>query len=105
MTKTSRSGSASFTPSPPAIDFAAHARSLGAHAEQVKTIHDLEGALERARRADRTAVVVIETDPARPFTGGGAWWDVPVPEVSVRAEVQAARQAYDIARRRQRSGG
>ena len=51
------------------MDFAAHARSLGAHAEQVKTIGDLEGALERARRADRTAVVVIETDPARPFTG------------------------------------
>ena len=44
----------------------AHARSLGAHAEQVKTIGDLEGALERARRADRTAVVVIETDPAGP---------------------------------------
>jgi 3D-(3,5/4)-trihydroxycyclohexane-1,2-dione acylhydrolase (decyclizing) len=91
-------------PEAPAIDFAAHARSLGAHAEQVKTIPDLEGALERARRADRTSVVVIETDPARPFTGGGAWWDVPVPEVSVRPEVRAARQAYDQARRRQRSG-
>ena len=50
-------------------------------------------------------VVVIETDPGRPFTGGGAWWDVPVPEVSTRPEVQAAREAYDAARRRQRSGG
>ncbi len=89
----------------PAVDFAAHARSLGAHAEQVKTIGDLEGALERARRAERTAVVVIETDPARPFPGGGAWWDVPVPEVSPRPEVRAAREAYVGARRRQRSGG
>jgi 3D-(3,5/4)-trihydroxycyclohexane-1,2-dione acylhydrolase (decyclizing) len=102
-------GGASFNnllgPEAPAIDFAAHARSLGAHAEQVKTIGDLEGALERARQADRTSVVVIETDPARPFTGGGAWWDVPVPEVSARPEVRSAREAYDTARRRQRAGG
>ena len=102
-------GGASFNnllgPEAPAVDFAGHARSLGAHAEQVKTIADLEGALERARRADRTAVVVIETDPARPFSGGGAWWDVPVPEVSPRPEVRAAREAYEAARRRQRSGG
>ncbi len=92
-------------PDVPAVDFAAHARSLGAHAEQVKTIADLEGALERARLRDRTAVVVIETDPARPFPGGGAWWDVPVPEVSARPEVRAARQAYDAARRPPRAGG
>jgi 3D-(3,5/4)-trihydroxycyclohexane-1,2-dione acylhydrolase (decyclizing) len=102
-------GGASFNnllgPEAPAIDFAAHARSLGAHAEQVKTVPDLEGALDRARRADRTAVVVIETDPARPFTGGGAWWDVPVPEVSARPEVRAAHEAYDAARRHQRPRG
>jgi 3D-(3,5/4)-trihydroxycyclohexane-1,2-dione acylhydrolase (decyclizing) len=101
-------GGASFnnllTPEAPAIDFAAHARSLGAHAEQVKTVTDLEGALDRARRADRTAVVVIDTDPGRPFAGGGAWWDVPIPEVSARPEVLAARKAYDAARRRQRTG-
>ena len=102
-------GGASFNnllgPEAPAVDFAAHARSLGAHAEQVKTVADLEGALERASRSDRTAVVVIETDPGRPFTGGGAWWDVPVPEVSARPEVRSARAAYDAARRRQRPGG
>ena len=102
-------GGASFNnllaPEAPAIDFAAHARSLGAQAEQVKTVADLEGALERAHRADRTSVVVIETDPGRPFTGGGAWWDVPIPEVSPRPEVQAAREVYDAARRRQRAGG
>jgi 3D-(3,5/4)-trihydroxycyclohexane-1,2-dione acylhydrolase (decyclizing) len=92
-------------PDAPAVDFAAHARSLGAHAEQAKTIADLEGALERARRSDRTAVVVIETDPTRPFPAGGAWWDVPVPEVSTRPEVRAARRAYDAARRHQPAGG
>ena len=34
---------------PPAIDFAGHARSLGAAAESVKSIGDLEAALARAR--------------------------------------------------------
>ncbi len=92
-------------PDAPAVDFAAHARSLGAHAEQVKTVADLEGALERALLRDRTAVVVIETDPARPFPGGGAWWDVPVPEVSARPEVRAAREGYEAARRQPRAGG
>jgi len=90
---------------PPAIDFTAHARSLGALAEQVKSIADLEGALERARAADRTAVVVIETDSSASTAAGGAWWDVPIPEVSPRAEVRAARERYLEARHRQRLGG
>ena len=89
---------------PPAIDFAAHARSLGAVAEQVKSIADLEAALERARAADRTAVVVIETDPVGTTAAGGAWWDVPIPEVSARPEVRTARERYLEARRRQRLG-
>ncbi|HEV8676583.1 MAG TPA: 3D-(3,5/4)-trihydroxycyclohexane-1,2-dione acylhydrolase (decyclizing) [Methylomirabilota bacterium] len=87
---------------PPAIDFAAHARSLGAVAEQVKSIADLEAALVRAKAADRTAVVVIETDPAAPTAAGGAWWDVAVPEVSERAEVRAARKRYEAGQARQR---
>jgi 3D-(3,5/4)-trihydroxycyclohexane-1,2-dione acylhydrolase (decyclizing) len=102
-------GGASFNnrldPGHPRVDFAAHARSLGAAAEQVKTVADLEAALGRARAADRTTVVVIETDPAAPFAEGGAWWDVPVPEVSARPEVRAARDAYDVARQHQRLGG
>jgi 3D-(3,5/4)-trihydroxycyclohexane-1,2-dione acylhydrolase (decyclizing) len=90
---------------PPAVDFAAHARALGAAAEQVKSIADLEGALGRARTADRTAVVVIETDPVATTTAGGAWWDVPVPETSARPEVQAAHARYAEARRRQDARG
>ncbi len=90
---------------PPAIDFAAHARSLGAGAEQVKSIADLEAALTRARTADRTTVIVIETDPLAPSAIGGVWWDVPVPAESPRAEVRAAYARYAEARRRQRLGG
>jgi 3D-(3,5/4)-trihydroxycyclohexane-1,2-dione acylhydrolase (decyclizing) len=92
------------TGAPPAIDFAAHARSLGAAAEQVKTVADLEVALDRARTSGRTSVIVIETDPAATTVAGGAWWDVALPAASARPEVRAARATYVEARRRQRTG-
>ena len=43
----------------------------------------------------RTTVIVIDTDPAISTAGRRAWWDVAVPEVSDRAEVRAARAAYE----------
>lgn len=88
---------------PPAIDFAAHARSLGADAVHVRTIAELEAALVKARAAKRTSVVCIDTDPGRTIDAGGWWWEVAVPEVSDRAEVRDARAAYDTARKGQQS--
>jgi len=84
------------------IDFAAHAASLGALSEKVSGIGELAQALERARSADRTCVIVIETDPLATTTEGGAWWDVAVPEESARAEVRAARDRYVAALEKQR---
>jgi 3D-(3,5/4)-trihydroxycyclohexane-1,2-dione acylhydrolase (decyclizing) len=78
----------------PNIDFAAHAASLGAKAEKVANIAELEQALRRAQSSDRTHVIVIETDPKAATEAGGAWWDVAIPEVSMRPEVRAARAAY-----------
>ncbi len=80
---------------PANVDFVAHAQSLGALAERAGTIADLEAALARAAGAKRSYVVVIETDPDITTAAGGAWWDVAVPEVSERAEVRAARTAYE----------
>jgi 3D-(3,5/4)-trihydroxycyclohexane-1,2-dione acylhydrolase (decyclizing) len=88
----------------PDIDFAAHARSLGANAEKVATIGELEAALQRAYAADRTSVVVIDTDPAISTEAGGAWWDVAVPEVSPREQVRAARADYEVQQKQQRTG-
>jgi 3D-(3,5/4)-trihydroxycyclohexane-1,2-dione acylhydrolase (decyclizing) len=76
------------------LDLVAHARSLGAHAHHVQSLTALTGVLATARQADRTSVLVIETDPAASTTAGGHWWDVAVPEVSERAEVRAARERY-----------
>jgi 3D-(3,5/4)-trihydroxycyclohexane-1,2-dione acylhydrolase (decyclizing) len=86
----------------PKIDFAAHAAAMGAHAENVKTIPQLEAALKRARAADRTYVVCIETDPDRTTEEGGWWWEVAVPEVSDRESVRKARATYEDGKRQQK---
>jgi len=87
----------------PAIDFAMHARSMGALGENVKTIGELEAALARARAADRTTVICIETDPSRATDAGGSWWDVAVPEASPSEKVRRAREAYEKAKKAQRA--
>jgi 3D-(3,5/4)-trihydroxycyclohexane-1,2-dione acylhydrolase (decyclizing) len=88
---------------PPAIDFAVHATSLGARAENVKTIGELEAAMVRARASDRTYVIAIETDPAHTTEEGGCWWEVAVPEVSERALVREARAQYEEDRKGQKT--
>ncbi|MDE2138815.1 MAG: 3D-(3,5/4)-trihydroxycyclohexane-1,2-dione acylhydrolase (decyclizing), partial [Gammaproteobacteria bacterium] len=95
-------GNASFnnlaTAGAAAVDFVAHAASLGALASGVADIAALERSLAAARGAARTTVLVIATDPAASTAAGGSWWDVPVAEVSERAEVRAARERYLAAR-------
>jgi 3D-(3,5/4)-trihydroxycyclohexane-1,2-dione acylhydrolase (decyclizing) len=89
-------------PGMPAIDYAAHARALGAQAEHVASIVELEAALGRARAAERTYVVVIDTDPLRTTEAGGWWWEVGVPEVSAADKVRAARTEFERGKRLQR---
>jgi len=89
------------TPQAPTVDFAAHAVALGARGENVASIVELEAALGRARAADRTYVIGIETDPNRTTDEGGWWWDVAVPEVSPREKVRAAREKYEQDRNEQ----
>ena len=88
---------------PSRIDFTAHAASMGAQAVKVTTIAELEAALLAAKGAQIPQVIVIDTDPWPSTEAGGTWWDVGVPEVSDRAEVKAARAAYEIQLKHQRS--
>lgn len=88
----------------PAIDFAKHAASLGAIATKVSDLDGLAAALKKARRAQRSSVIVIDTDPLKSTDAGGHWWDVAVPEVSARKEVGAARAKYEKALGNQRVG-
>jgi 3D-(3,5/4)-trihydroxycyclohexane-1,2-dione acylhydrolase (decyclizing) len=78
----------------PSVDFAANAASLGALSEKVANIPELEAALQRARAADRTYLICIDTDDTRTTKEGGWWWEVAVPEESPSESVQKARASY-----------
>jgi 3D-(3,5/4)-trihydroxycyclohexane-1,2-dione acylhydrolase (decyclizing) len=85
------------------VDFVKHAESLGATAEKVTGIAELRNAFGRAKAADQSYVIVVDTHPYE-WTDGGAWWEVGVPEVSDRDQVMAARAELDAERKDQRTG-
>jgi len=84
------------------VDYAANARSLGAHALKASTLQQFKAALEQAKSSDRTTVIVVETDPDAKVPGYESWWDVAVPEVSTMESVREARARYEEARKRER---
>ena len=84
------------------IDFAPHARSLGAEAVHVANVAELKSAMQRARAATRTQVIVIDTTHTRTTDDGGCWWEVAVPETSQRREVADAHGRYLDGKTRQR---
>lgn len=83
------------------LDFVAHARSMGANAVKVASIADLEAEMQKAKSATIPTVIVIDTDPLPGTGAGGTWWEVAVPEVSDRSEVNEARKGYEQARKAQ----
>ncbi len=89
----------------PAIDFVAHAQSMGAEAVHVDSIDALGVSLKEARKAERSTVITVAVGRAGSGDIGGAWWDVAVPAVSDLETVTDARAAYDAATRKQRVDG
>jgi 3D-(3,5/4)-trihydroxycyclohexane-1,2-dione acylhydrolase (decyclizing) len=83
------------------IDFAAHAASMGAKAIQVENIGELKAAVSAASDHAGVSVVVINTDPLT-ASSGGCWWEVEVPEVSVRKEVVEKHKSAIAARQQER---
>jgi len=86
-----------------AVDWVAHARALGCHAEEAVGVAELEEAFDRARKADRTTVIAIRTTP-HDWTPGGAFWEVGIPEVTPRPQVVEARERALEGKRHQRVG-
>jgi 3D-(3,5/4)-trihydroxycyclohexane-1,2-dione acylhydrolase (decyclizing) len=85
------------------VDFAAHAASMGAISETVHSIGELEAAFQRARKADRTTVIVTKVQ-VHEWTPGDSWWETGVPEVSPRKQVRSARADHDKGKSKQRVG-
>ena len=85
------------------VDFAQHAASMGAISETVSSIDELETAFARARKSDRTHVIVIKTSP-NDWTEGGSFWEVGVPTASHRPEVIKAGEVMREGKKQQRIG-
>lgn len=84
------------------VDFAANARSLGAHSMLVRNIADLKQALRDAKKIEHPVVIVVETDREVRVPGYESWWDVAVAEVSTLASVQKVREEYEQALKKER---
>ena len=84
------------------VDFAANARSLGAHVIEAKTILDFRMAIEEAKKQTRTTVIYVETDREQRVGGYESWWDVPIAETSEMASVQAAYEDYTESKKKER---
>ena len=83
------------------IDFAGHARAMGADALKVGNIGELKAAVREASDRTGVSVVVIDTDPIH-SSPGDCWWEVEVPEVSVRDEVLEKQQSAVSIRKQER---
>jgi len=83
------------------IDFAGHARAMGAQAEKVANIGELKAAVSAASDHAGVSVVVIDTDPIH-SSPGDCWWEVEVPEVSERKEVLEKHKSAVAVRKQER---
>ncbi|MGR9167301.1 3D-(3,5/4)-trihydroxycyclohexane-1,2-dione acylhydrolase (decyclizing) [Rhizobium leguminosarum] len=79
----------------PEIDFVAHAASMGAHAEKIGSIAELEARIVAARERNIPSVLVIDTDAVPGTDAGGHWWDVAVPQVGGPERLEQARARYN----------
>jgi 3D-(3,5/4)-trihydroxycyclohexane-1,2-dione acylhydrolase (decyclizing) len=88
---------------PFSVDFVKHAEAMGAAARKVESLAELEQAMDWARAQDRTAVISIVSD-AFTWTPGDALWDVGVPQVSKRKQVNESAAYQADVRKKQRVG-
>ena len=89
-----------------AVDFAAHARAMGAAAETVDSIAALKDAFKRAKAETRTTVISLKVDAYEGWTQEGhTWWEVGTPEVSSSASIVEAHVNWEAGRKNQRVGG
>lgn len=90
---------------PFAVDFEAHAASMGAIAETVENQAELAAAFKRAKASERTHVICMKVDAYEGWTTEGhTWWEVGTPHVTDNAKVQAAHEEWESTRSRQRKG-
>lgn len=87
------------------VDFAAHAQSMGAHAEIVDNPEELGQAFKRAQKADKSYVIVMKVDAYEGWTAEGhTWWEVGTPHISESKSIKEAHLDVESSRQKQRRG-
>ena len=77
------------------VDYAAHAKALGIDSTMVKTRQRLEKAIAQARENKGSTLIEVLVDLDAKVPGYGAWWDVPVAEISDSDKVTKIREEYN----------
>jgi 3D-(3,5/4)-trihydroxycyclohexane-1,2-dione acylhydrolase (decyclizing) len=90
---------------PFAVDFEAHARSMGATAETTSNAAEFAEAFKRAKAADKTYVIYMKVDAYEGWTQEGhAWWEVGTPHITNNESVREAHLEWESSRSKQRKG-
>ncbi|WP_339304728.1 3D-(3,5/4)-trihydroxycyclohexane-1,2-dione acylhydrolase (decyclizing) [Paenibacillus sp. FSL R5-0519] len=84
------------------IDFAAHARSMGAKSYRAETAEQLEQALRDAKNETVSTLIEIPVVPGTNASGYESWWNVGVPEVSAEEKVVHAHHTMQANRAKAR---
>ncbi|WP_405171306.1 3D-(3,5/4)-trihydroxycyclohexane-1,2-dione acylhydrolase (decyclizing) [Paenibacillus sp. FSL H8-0280] len=84
------------------MDFAAHARSMGAKSYRAETAEQLEQALRDAKNETVSTLIEIPVVPGTNAGGYESWWNVGVPEVSVEEKVVHAHHTMQANRAKAR---
>ncbi len=85
------------------VDFEAHAKSMGANAETVKSTSELEAAFKRAKESDKTYVISMLTHGYE-WLDGSAFWESPTLEVHSTDDNKKAYEEFMDGKRKQRKG-
>ena len=85
------------------VDFAAHAKSMGADGEQVGSISELEEAFKRAKKSKNTYVISIQTDGYQ-WLEGSAYWESPTLSIPSTAENKKSLKEHLEGKKKQRKG-
>lgn len=85
------------------LNFPEICEGYGAKAVTVKTRSELVDALKKARTAEKTTCIYVQTDWHERVTGyATCWWDMATAEVSTNNGTQAARSVYEREKTNQR---
>ena len=85
------------------VDFEAHAKSMGANGETVKTTSELEAAFKRAKESDKTYVISMLTHGYE-WLEGSAFWESPTLEVHSTDGNKKAYEEFIEGKNKQRKG-